>query len=125
MQLIWSRNHHLRDFGSHFLFVLGTWHPYKVSCEHIFAAYFEDVFIDLLLLLNPDDSIRRTYRLSQISSMFIHLLDAYPRVSDQLQNAIDTMNILNTNRSSLLHLRDLFELYIPTVSVLFVCVCIF
>ena len=99
--------------------VLGWWHIFKFCHTLVFTRFASTFLAPAWHALFPNATISSNGgRLSQLSILFTQLRMAYPVFSHSLAQAKAGLNrILPALQPHLLNLVDLFEFFIPTVSV--------
>jgi hypothetical protein len=96
--------------------MLGKWHPFKELAALVFRKYLHINIVSSYFALFPTGTCYNKPRLTSILSMLGFHAQAYPVFRDQLQAAIlHPHTLANGNMDDLMNLRDLYELYIPTV----------
>ena len=120
LQILYDKNGagvHLRKYMG---WSLAWWHNYKWSTYRIMSVFGVDFIGPLFHTLFPDRSFDvKKMSVPSATAILSYIRLSYPEVKDVLDEAIKLGNLLHpTQMTLLLNLRDLFEYFIPTVSLL-------
>ena len=109
--------------------ILGIWHPYKKAAEVVWRHWLPSFFGPLFHEIMPAAKCFKQAKLRNIAQFFTLCRLAYPSFKTQLESAIASASVDIEHPevvSSLNHLRDLLEFFIPVVlDFLSVCVIFF
>ena len=122
VQIMYDKNgagKHLRKYTG---WSLAWWHNDKWATYRVLLVFGPDFFGPLFHRLFPDREFRpKQCSVPAATALLSYVRFAYPAVKDELHAAIKLGNTIAPNQMVLLkNLRDLFEYFIPVVSVIVV-----
>ena len=126
LQLLYDKNGagvHLRKYMG---WSLAWWHNYKWATYRIMSVFAVDFIAPLFHTLFPDRNFSvKMMSVPSCTAILSYIRLSYPKVKPELDAAILQGNTVHPKQMILLlNLRDLFEYFIPTVS-LCTCMCVF
>jgi hypothetical protein len=117
MQLLYNPQNQLEFFRTNFAVVLGWWHPYKVASESLFFSFLPTFLGRAWHSLYPSQKISSTTDLSLLEDFFGILSCAYPTFRANLLHLSARADANDYYFQDIQNLRDLFEFFLPIVSI--------